>query len=162
MRWERMMGEKDQPFISPKDFNSDCVCSVSTECIDPLCVWWTTSPNHVVEYCQWKHWTEPVGDKLPKNRLAAMLHDSHRASCIFHINPLVEYLSLNEAYIHEDYQQNRTRASGPDDILGDDSSWRYRMIPSLQTIAQDQRLLEDIRSTLEADENDYEAFKGFS
>lgn len=91
LRWERRWTE-DQSFLPYGEYPSFGLSTVSTHDTPLVREWWRAFPEEAKSFCTFRGWN--YTPELSSERLFAILQDSHKTPCRFHINLLQEYLCL--------------------------------------------------------------------
>ncbi len=133
MRWERKW-EENGTFISLQDYPVDSMTTVSTHDTETLQQWWIDFPIEAQLFAQFKGWSyQPI---LSRDHYREILWDSHHSASLFHINFLQEYLPLIPGLSWPNPDDERINIPG----LVTDRNWRYRLLPSLEDLAQQSSL----------------------
>ncbi len=142
MRWERLWDETGA--LIPLDhYPLLSMTCISTHDSETLALWWRDCPEEAKQLASVKHWS--YQPELTLEQRLSLLHDSHRTSSIFHINPLQEYLALYSELVAEDPTQERINIPG----TLSPSNWTYRFRPSIETLLKHATLQTTLRQLLQ-------------
>jgi len=127
---------------NPTEYNTDSMTTLSTHDSQTLSQWWNSKPPNAKTIC--KYINSVYTDTLSTELRQSFLYSSHHSSSLFHINLLPEYLALVPSLIHED--NNLERINIPGTVAN--SNWSYRLVPTIQQIAQNKELKLRLESIL--------------
>lgn len=128
MRWERNW-EGDKRFIPLDAYEPLSMTTVSTHDSETLPLWWQNHPEEAKEFARFRGW--PYERDLSQAFHRQILYDSHHTSSLFHINLLLEYLSLFPELRWPSPEEERINIPG----TVSDRNWSYKFRPTLEEIA---------------------------
>lgn len=142
MRWERYWNHPGQPYIASRDYPPLGVTTLSTHDSETLRQWWETSFEEASSYAKSRGWdySTPLTPQIRQQ----ILKDSNTTATLFHINLLHEYLAAFPELVWDDPQFERINVPG----VISDNNWSYRFKTPIETIINDKKLAEYIKSTL--------------
>jgi 4-alpha-glucanotransferase len=141
-RWERHY-ESDQSFIKYQDYPIFSLTTLSTHDTETLKQWWKLFPNDAKRFCQ--DFGLGYNEELIEELRLKILKDAHKSASLFHVNLLIEYLSLIDGYSSINLDEDRINIPGKIDP----KNWCYRYIPYLEEIIVNQKLKSYLLSILD-------------
>ena len=152
IRWCRSWSEPGQPFIPFAQYREQSVATTSVHDSSTLRQWWTEEKDAVRAYLNL--WND--GDKNPLFENATPIHAEDTfspqvaqfllqsaADCAsaWYINPLQDYLFLDQNYYLENANDERINIPGTCNTF----NWTYRMPVSIQELSKNETLISKIQ-----------------
>ena len=152
IRWCRSWSEPGQPFIPFAQYREQSVATTSVHDSSTLRQWWTEEKDAVRAYLNL--WND--GDKNPLFENATPIHAEDTfspqvaqfllqsaADCAsaWYINPLQDYLFLDQNYYLENANDERINIPGTCNTF----NWTYRMLVSIQELSKNETLISKIQ-----------------
>lgn len=141
--WEKEW-EGDQSFTPLSSYNPLSTCCLSTHDSETFSLWWQNTPEDARLFADLLglSYHSPLS---PQNR-KTILKACHKASSLFHINLLQEYLALFPELIHATLEQERINVPG----TISQSNWTYRFRISLEKLSHHEGLKKELLSILKS------------
>ncbi len=148
MRWERAW-KQDSHFYGLHEYPPFSMTSVSTHDSETLDLWWRDREDEARAYASSKGW-EYQKKLLPEYRVQ-ILWESHHTNSLFHINLFQEYLGLLSELVRPNLEDERINIPGT--LLP--SNWTYRILPSIEQIAENVELSQKIQKIIFSEKIEY-------
>lgn len=150
VRWNRDWGADGQPYVPFGQYPEMSVCTTSVHDSPTLRQWWNNEKQSVEAYLKLiadsdtgNESSEPLPDKdavFDEKTAAFCLESSARTQSAWFVNPLQDYLFLNQKYYKE--QQDDERINVPGSV--NSFNWTYRIPVSIADLLKDKTLIEAI------------------
>ena len=131
--WERDW-DHDSSFIPFDEYPPACVITLSTHDTPTLRGWWQKNEADAREFAAFMDWE--YTPSLSREQRIEILRASHKASSLFHINMLQEYLSLFDEMTFENPEDERPNI--PNTVSA--YNWSIRYVPSVEEIVSNSEL----------------------
>ncbi|MDF2577220.1 MAG: malQ [Chlamydiales bacterium] len=141
MRWERYWDHGGH-FIPSHEYIRESMTTVSTHDSETLTLWWRDQKGEAEYFCKVKGWD--YHPTLSRDKLQAILRESHHTNSVFHINLLPEYLALFSELVWDKPEDERINVPG----IVVDTNWSYRCKPSVDEILSHTQLKTVVRSII--------------
>jgi 4-alpha-glucanotransferase len=141
-RWERHY-ESDQSFIKYEDYPIFSLTTLSTHDTETLNEWWMKFPEDAKKFCI--DFNLDFNEKISKELRIKILKGSHKSASLFHINLLIEFLSLIDTYQSQNPEEDRINLPGK----VTKSNWCHRYIPYIEEFTQNITLKESLKTLLD-------------
>ena len=133
MRWKRFW-EENEAFINPKDYPKISLTSLSTHDSPTLEQWWRDFPEEASVFA--KQHKIPYTPILSQALRIKFLEASLTSNSLFHINLLLEYLTLVPDLVHKDPDQERINIPG----VTNATNWTYKMLKPVEDLIKNPHL----------------------
>ncbi len=138
LRWERnwkLPNTQSAPFLDPKRFSPESLVTVSTHDSSTLQGWWNEDPHLCRQFCQdmGLQWSQD----FTREHQYHILELSHKASSLFHVNLLQEYLALVPDLSWNDPDFDRINIPG----TLSDMNWTWKTRVPVEILIENQELL---------------------
>lgn len=136
IRWEKT----DHHFIPFSKYPHRSAVSLSTHDIPLFSQWWHEHPTEQHAFCELFHlkWQKD----FDHNFFYEVLQKFHRIDCLYKINLIQEYLSLNFQYISKNPADDRINIPG----TVNKTNWVYRMKPTVEKLNLDHQWIEKMQT----------------
>ncbi len=148
LRWSRKWSENDQPYYSLKDFPSLSVCTTSVHDSPTLRQWWNNEKDSVRKYlemCSYEQTSDMEGvnpdDCFNPHIAYKMLVSAARTNSQWFINPLQDYLYMDEKFYSENPDDERINVPGT--VNG--FNWTWRIPAMIDELTANENLARNIK-----------------
>lgn len=143
MRWNRSWEKEGQPFVPFNEYPELSVATTSVHDSSTLRQWWNTEKQSVEAYLKMTDQEEmPSKDEeFSESTAEFCLKTSAKANSSWFINPLQDYLFLQQKYYMEKPDEERINVPGS----VNEFNWTYRIPVSVEDLEKDSVLIEKIK-----------------
>ena len=148
IRWNRDWAEKGQPFYDFSDYPEMSVSTTSVHDSSTLRQWWNEEKNSAEAYIAMCR-SSGTAENLPEasadfnaDIAQFVLSAAACSASAWLINPMQDYLYLEQRYYLEDAQSERINVPGS----VNDFNWTYRLPVSIEELSSDESLVKKINS----------------
>ncbi len=149
VRWNREWSKDKQPYIPFKEIPAMSVCTTSVHDSPTLRQWWNNEKSSVEAYIECiKEAGEDVPETISKDNqfdqatASFCLNTSAKANSIWYVNPLQDYLFLEQKYYLPNEDDERINIPGSVTKF----NWTYRIPVTVEELAKDKALIKIIKS----------------
>jgi 4-alpha-glucanotransferase len=138
MRWEKNW-DTTKNFIPGNQYPPLSMTTLSTHDSETLAEWWDLNPAEAQAFTQ--TFSLPYEEKVTPSLRFKILQASHQTSSYFHINPLQEYLSLEQDWSFTDPKQERINIPGTVTPF----NWTFRTLPPIEEWTTRQTFSDQVK-----------------
>lgn len=156
VRWTREWSKDGQPYVPFDKMPEMSVCTTSVHDSPTLRQWWNNEKASVEAYLQSVQENKITEDALPskdtefnENIASFCLLSSAKTGSAWFVNPLQDYLFLEQKYYKENQDEERINVPGSVNSF----NWTYRIPVSVADLQKDKRLIERIKQVAAAHDN---------
>jgi 4-alpha-glucanotransferase len=129
-------------YVKFNEYDSLSLITLSTHDSYTFQGWWENYIEDATKFAESRHWS--YNPRLSYSQRKELLQDVHKASSIFHINLLQEYLALYPELIWSKTEDERINVPG----TIKSTNWSYRFKPSFENIVAHKELQKDLKEIL--------------
>ncbi len=143
VRWNRAWEKDGQPYIPFAEYPTLSVTTTSVHDSSTLRQWWNTEKQSVEAYLTMVGSQDAPTRDEPFSESTALfcLKTSARTNSSWFINPLQDYLFLQQKYYLQNPEDERINVPGS----VNEFNWTYRLPVSIEELAKDKVLIEKIK-----------------
>ena len=159
LRWTRLWQEPYQPYVQLKDFPELSVCTTSVHDSPTLRQWWNNEKDSVSAYISmWNNrpkdlftQEESIDASQDFNAQTArfVLESAAHTNSQWFINPLQDYLYLDQSYYMDNPDDERINVPG----TVNEFNWTYRIPVSIEDLLKNIHLSESIANIAKIHDN---------
>lgn len=157
VRWNRQWQKEGQPYIDFKDYPELSLATTSVHDSSTLRQWWNEEKESVESFIKMTGIKESSeekdsidsANKFSSKEAEFVFSECAKASSALFVNPLQDYLYLDDSLYLED--ENAERINVPGSV--NDFNWTYRIPLSIEKLLENKNLIEKIKKICELHNN---------